>query len=231
LASNRFIRSGQGAGELGAVTNRAIVDAVEQYADRFLGFLGVDLNAIDESLAEIRDHAGPPNIKGISIEPGSGTVPRFADDPVLDPLYAAAIELDLPVSISLSGLLSPLAGHDITWASPIPVQRLARRFPELKIIVSHGAWPYAQEMIVVGLACPNVYVSPDLYAVTPGMIGADIYVKGANMFLGERTLFGSAYPTRDLEECARDFMQMGWREDIVPNVLWNNAAKLLKLDR
>src|SRR3546814_3387299 len=42
-------------------------------------------------------------------------------------------------------------------------------------------------MVVVALASPNVYVSPDLYSATKGMIGADSYVKGANMFLEERS--------------------------------------------
>lgn len=222
-------RASRGAGDLGAVSNRAIVDAVNLYPTRFLGFLSVDLSSIEDGLADIREHAKVPNIKGISIEPGSAVVPRWADDPVLDPIYAVAIEHDLPVSISLSGLLCALAGHDISWASPIPIQRVAARFPQLKIVVSHGAWPYDREMAVVGLACPNVYVSPDLYSATPGMICADTYVKAANMFLSDRTLFGTAYPTRDLEECVRDFHQMGWRPEIVPKILWDNAAKLLKI--
>lgn len=223
-------RSSKGAGDLGAVSNQAIVEAVTEYPNRFLGFLSVDLNAVADGIAEIKEYSSVPNIKGISIEPGSAVVPLAADDSVLDPIYQSALENDLPVSISLSGLLCALAGHDISWANPIPVQRLARRYEELKIIVSHGAWPYAREMVVVGLACPNVYISPDLYAATKGMICADTYVKAANMFFGDRMLFGSAYPTRDLEDCVRDFHEMGWRSEIVPNILWRNAARLLQLE-
>lgn len=223
-------RASSGSGNLGGVSNKEIVDAVAENSDRFLGFLGVDLDDIPSGLAEIREYHKATNIKGISIEPGSARVPRWCDDASLDPVYQLALELDLPVSISLSGLLSALAGHDITWSSPVSIQRVARRYPDLKIIVSHAAWPYADEMVVVALASPNVYVSPDLYSATKGMIAADSYVKGANMFLEERTLFGSAYPVKDIPETVCDFLEMGWRQDIIPKILYANAAKLLRLD-
>ena len=111
------------------------------------------------------------------------------------------------------------------------IQRVAQRYPDLKIVVSHAAWPYADEMVVVALACPNIYVSPDLYASTKGMICADSYVKGANLFLEDRMLFGTAYPAANsLEESVRDFLGMGWRQEIIHKILWKNAAKLLNLE-
>jgi len=223
-------RASSGAGTLGGVSNQGIVDLLEQYPNRFLGFLGVDMEAIPQSLAEIRELAHARGVKGISIEPGSGKVPRWSDDPSLVPVYELALELKLPVSISLSGLLSALAGHDITWSRPVSIQRVAQRHPELKIVVSHAAWPYADEMVVVALACPNIYVSPDLYASTAGMICAESYVKGANLFLEDRTLFGTAYPVRDIQDSLRDFLGLGWRQDIIHKVLWTNAAKLLGVD-
>lgn len=222
-------RAAAGAGNLGGVDNREIVEAVTTYSDRFLGFLGIDLDNIEQGLAEVREFASCANIRGISIEPGSAREPRWSDDPSLTPIYELALELDLPVSISLSGLLSALAGHDITWSRPVSIQRVAQRYPDLKIIVSHAAWPYADEMVVVALACPNIYVSPDLYAATAGMICADSYVKGANLFLEDRMLFGTAYPVKDIQESLRDFLQMGWRPDIIHKLLWGNAAKLLKV--
>lgn len=219
------------AGSLGGVRNSDVVEAVEQYPDRFLGFLSVDLEKIPTGLAEVKEYAGVKGIKGISIEPGSGKTPMWSDDACLMPIYEQALEYDLPVSISLSGLLSALGGHDISWSNPVSIQRVAQRYPQLKIIVSHAAWPYAREMVVVALACPNIYVSPDLYAATKGMLCANEYVQGANLFLEDRTLFGSAYPVRDLHESVSDFLEMGWRPDIISKITWNNAARLLKIER
>jgi predicted TIM-barrel fold metal-dependent hydrolase len=223
-------RAASGAGTLGGVANRDIVEAVAKWPDRFLGFLGIDLEAIPQGLAEVREFARATNIKGISIEPGSGIRPRWSDDESLNPIYEIAEEFDLPVSISLSGLLSALGGHDINWSRPVSIQRAAQKYPKVKFIVSHAAWPYAEEMVVVALACPNIYMSPDLYGATVGMIGADTYVKGTNMFLEDRTLFGSAYPTKDLQEAVRDLLALGYRQDIIPKILWHNAAKLLKIE-
>jgi predicted TIM-barrel fold metal-dependent hydrolase len=223
-------RASSGAGNLGGVSNKEIVELLDTYPNRFLGFLGVDMEAIPESLAEIRELASARGVKGISIEPGSGKVPRWSDDKSLDPVYELAQELKLPVSISLSGLLSALAGHEITWSRPTSIQMAAQRYKDVKFIVSHAAWPYADEMVVVALACPNIYVSPDLYASTAGMICAESYVKGANLFLEDRTLFGTAYPVRDIQDSLRDFLDMGWRKDIINKILWTNAAKLLNVD-
>ena len=223
-------RASSGAGTLGGVENNEIVEAVANYSDRFLGFLGIDLDDIEKGLSEVREYASVENIKGISIEPGSARVPRWSDDPSLDKIYEIALEYDLPVSISLSGLLSVLGGHDITWSSPVSIQRVAQKYPDLKIIVSHAAWPYDREMVVIAMACPNIFVSPDLYASTKDIICADTYVKGANMFLENQTLFGTAYPVKDIQDSVRDFLEMGWRQDIIPKILYGNAAKLLKLD-
>jgi uncharacterized protein len=216
-------------GNLGGVGNEAIVSTVKKWPDRFVGFLGTDLENVNRSVGELRELTKSPGIKGVSIEPGSAKTPRLSDDPAIDPIYDLCEEFDLPVSISLSALLSALAGHDLSWCSPIPVQRVAMRRPNLKIIVSHAAWGWSEQMVTIALTCPNIFVSPDLYTATASMPGARNYVDAANLFLASRTLFGTAYPTKPLVESVRDFRNMGWRADIVDRILWDNAAKLLKL--
>jgi uncharacterized protein len=217
------------SGKLGGVGNSAIVSTVKKWPDRFVGFLAIDLENIETSLAETRALIGQPGVVGISIEPGSSATPRLADDPALEAIYKACIEWNLPVSISLSGLLSALAGHDLDWCSPIPVQRVAMRHPDLRIVVSHAAWPWVDQMVSIALICPNIYVSPDLYAATAHMPGARSFVDAANCYLSDRTLFGSAYPTRRLDESVEDFLAMGWKPSIVDKILYQNAARLLGL--
>ena len=216
-------------GELGGVGNSAIVSALERWPERFVGFLGVDLAHIGESLAEIKELARHKGVRGISIEPGSAQTPMHSDDPALDPIYDLCEELGLPVSISLSGLLSALAGHDISWASPIGVQRLAMRRPGLTIILSHASWPWAEQAVCIALICPNLYISPDIYIATRSMPGYRAYVDAANLYLEDRTLFGTAYPSRSLEDGVQDFLTMGWRPEIIEKILWTNAARLLGL--
>lgn len=217
------------SGQLGGVGNEAITRAAEKWPKRFVGFLGIDLENIESSLANARELASQPGIRGISIEPGSSRTPRLSDDPALARIYEACIELGLPVSISLSGLLSALAGHDLSWCSPIPVQRVAMRYPDLKIVVSHAAWPWAEQMVCIALTCPNIYVSPDIYIAKAHMPCARTYVDAANCFLADRTLWGTAYPSQSLEEGIGDFLAMGWDPAIVDKIAYGNAARLLSL--
>jgi predicted TIM-barrel fold metal-dependent hydrolase len=216
-------------GDLGGVGNEAIVATVKKWSSRFVGFLGVDLENIGRSVSELRELIRAPGIKGVSIEPGSSKTPRHSDDPAIDPVYDLCEEFNVPVSISLSALLSALAGHDLSWCSPISVQRVAMRRPNLKIIVSHAAWGWSEQMVTIALTCPNIFVSPDLYAATASMPGRQNYVDAANLFLSSRTLFGTAYPTKPLVESVRDFRDMGWRPEIVDKILWDNAASLLNI--
>ena len=217
------------SGKLGGVGNAAIVNTIRRWPDRFVGFLGIDLENIKGSLAEAKTLVGEPGVVGISIEPGSSKTPRLADDAALDPIYEACMEWNLPVSISLSGLLSALAGHDLSWCSPIPVQRVAMRYQKLRIVVSHAAWPWADQMASIALICPNLYLSPDLYVATAHMPCARTYVDAANCYLSDRMLFGTAYPTRPLDESVEDFLAMGWKASIVDKILYDNAARLLGL--
>ena len=223
-------RAAASAGVLGNFDNQSMVEALDKWPSRFIGFLGVDLENIGTSLKDALKFAKHPAVKGISIEPGSSKTARLSDDKALTPIYEAALERKLPVSISLSGLLSSLAGHDITWSSPVPVQRVAMRYPELKIIVSHASWPYAAEMVAIALACPNIYVSPDVYISTAYMPCAQIYVDAANSVLGDRTLWGTAYPSRSHREALHDVRTFTWAQGVLEKVLWDNPAKLLRLD-
>jgi hypothetical protein len=218
------------SGELGCFDNRTLIEALESWPDRFLGFLGIDLENISDSLREARELASHPGVRGFSIEPGSSRTPRHSDDPALNPIFDAAAELGLSVSISLSGLLCILAGHDLSWSSPTSIARLARRYPTLDIIVSHAAWPYAAEMVAVALGSPRVYVSPDVYISDVDMPCAQIYVDAANLFLSDRTLWGTEYPSRGHAEALAAVHKFNWKPGVLQKVLFDNAARLLRLD-
>lgn len=218
------------SGSLGCFDNRTVIEALDSWPDRFVGFLGIDLENISDSLREARELASHSGVRGFSIEPGSSKTPRHSDDAALDPIYQAAVELGLPVSISLSGLLCILAGHDLSWSSPTSIPRLAQRHPNLDIIVSHAAWPYAAEMVAVALGSPRVYVSPDVYISDTNMPCAQIYVDAANLFLSDRTLWGTAYPSRGHVEALAAVQKFNWKPGVLSKVLHDNAARLLRLD-
>jgi uncharacterized protein len=123
----------------------------------------------------------------------------------LYPIYEACALRDVPVSVSLSGLLSTMVGASVEYSSPLPLYRVARDFPKLAIIISHAAWPWVQEVLGLAFVCPNIWVSPDLYINGTNMPFAAEFIKAANLYLADRLLFGTAYPSRPLVESVKAF--------------------------
>jgi len=219
----------QSAPPHGSVPNDEIAAAVHAHPNKFVGFAGIDLQDIEAGVREIERMAKVAGFCGISIEPGAGITPMYSDDRKLYPLYERCQELELPISITISGYLAAMVGHSLAYGSPTPVFQVARDFPRLRIVVSHGAWPNVLPMLEVAFIRDNVYVSPDLYLNGTNTPGAAEYVKAAHFYLGERLLFGTAYPSRPLKESVEAFRQWDWAPGLQQKILYENAARLLKL--
>jgi predicted TIM-barrel fold metal-dependent hydrolase len=76
----------------------------------------------------------------------------------------------------------------------------------------------------------NVYVSPDLYMNSVNTPGAEEYIKAAKLFLGDRLLFGTAYPSRPLRESLEAFMEWDLTPELRDKILFKNAARVLGLE-
>lgn len=220
----------QSAPPHGSVPNDEITEALRAHPDRFVAFAGLGLGDIDAALSEMERIAKIPGYVGMSIEPGAAAEPMYSDDRRLYPLYGRCAELGMPISITLSGYLSAMVGHDLSYGSPTPVYKVARDFPKLKIIVSHGAWPNVMPMMEVAFMRENVYVSPDLYINGIDTPGAQEYIKAARFFLGDRLLFGTAYPSRPLKESVEAFRQWQLPKELEDRILHRNAARLLGIE-
>jgi hypothetical protein len=209
------------SGRFGVVSNDDIESLVAEYPGRFHGFLGIDADDIDGECARLHE-IGAPWFRGVSIEPALCDEPVFMDDARFDPLYEWCRDHGMPLLITLGGL----AGPDIEHANPVYLDRVAGRFPDLSIIVSHACWPWIDEAIGVAYRRPNVYHSPDLFLL---IYGGARFVEAANSFLGERILFASRWPAITLEEAVRRHSAMGFDPKILPGTLAGNAKRVLGL--
>ena len=220
----------QSAPPHGAVPNEEITEVLAQYPRRFVSLAGIDLRDIKRGVEEIERTSKIKGYVGASIEPGATFEAMYSDDRRLYPLYETCQKLDLPISITLSGYLAAMVGHDLSYGSPTPVYKVAKDFPRLKIIVSHAAWPNIMQMMEVAFIRENVYVSPDLYLNGVNTPGAQEYIKAAKFFLGDRLLFGTAYPSRPLKESVQAFLEWDLSSELQEKILYKNAARLLKID-
>lgn len=220
----------QAADPFGAVPNDEIAAAVAAHPSRFVAFAGVDISQpTDDVLREIRRCMAIPGFKGVSLEPAAAKTPMRADDKRLYPIYEECLRLGVPVSVGSSGGMLPGEGAVYDYNCPVHLFHPARDFPRLPIIVSHGGWPWVREMLGIAFNFPNVFVSPDLYLNSPMLPGADEYVMAANMYMPDRLLFGTAYPSRPLAESVRAFDHWQFAAGVKEKVLGRNALAVMNM--
>ena len=215
----------QTALKYGRIPNDEVAEIVNEYPGYFIPFAGIDPMDIKAAVAEVNRTINELGFNGVALDPGWSDIPLMADDRRLYPIYAKCDELGVPVSITLSSHMGP----DITYSVPASVQRVARDFPSLIILVAHGAWPWTNQMAGVALEQSNIWLVPDIYMHIPGMPGAMHFVEAANYYLGDRLLFASSYPIRPLKDSIKEFLSLPLKEEVKEKALYTNAARLLGL--
>jgi predicted TIM-barrel fold metal-dependent hydrolase len=204
----------------GSVSNADVAAIVQEYPGRFTAIAAIDPADRKAAIAQI-DAALADGFRGVTIEPGAYPVPMYADDRKLYPIYAHLEDRDVPVVIMTGGN----AGPDLSYSSPVQLDRVAGDFPNLRIAVSHGNWPWVSEIIHVAFRRPNVYVSPDMYLYN--MPGMNDYIKAANGFLADRFIFATAYPLVPLRDYAEWFVRLPLKPENMEKCVYRNAAGFL----
>lgn len=176
---------------------------------------------IKGAIAEVERAVNVLGLKAINLEPGFGSPPRNADDPMLYPVYDACQQLGVPVSI-MSGPTAP----SLEMVNPSAVGHVAKAFPNLTIICYHGFYPFVNEIIGVAFRWENVVIVPDMYIFAPG---GKMYVEAANGCMRHQILFGSSYPFRPMAQSINDYRMLGFSEAAIDEVMSGNAKRVLKL--
>ena len=213
---------GRYSGLYGSVSNQDVADIVRAWPGRFLGIGSIDPRDRKKALAQI-DEALALGLKGINLEPGAYAEPLYADDRRLYPIYAYCEDKRIPVTIMAGGS----AGPDLSYTYPVHVDRVAGDFPQLRIAITHGGWPWVQEMLHIAFRRPNVYLSPDQYLCN--MPGMEAWIQAANGFLADRFLYASSYPFIGVKAYAQWFRSLPIRRELLDDLMGRNAQRFLGL--
>ena len=205
--------------------NDVIAKLVKRYPKRFVGFGSLDAADPALALAEI-PRVLDLGLVGLTLEPGSSRVRRRFDDRVFYPIFEEAQKRKLPLLTVMSCLLGPYMDD----CHPELVDHVATDFPELTLIIQHGAWPYSREACGLAYKQKNVYLVPGQY-MHYEFAGSEDYVKSANRQLSDQMLFGSVYPNcGPLKEVRHIVDTIGFASDeIKTKYLEGNARRLLGL--
>jgi uncharacterized protein len=187
-----------------------------------VGSVDPQTQGIRGAIAEAERAVKTLGLKGINVEPGFGSPPMKADDPLMYPIYDACDQMGVPLFL-MSGPTSP----SLEYTDPTPIGRIAREFPRLSIVCYHGFYPYVNEIIGIAFRYENVYVVPDMYIFLPG---GSLYIEAANGFMKDQLMFGSSYPFRAMGQSVTDFVHLGLKDDALQRALYQNAMRVLKIE-
>ncbi len=207
----------------GSVSNGDVAAMCKDHPGTLYGMASVDPANRKNAIAQI-DAALAAGFKGVTIEPGAYPVPLYADDRKLYPIYAHLEDRKVPTVIMTGGN----AGPDLSYSDPVTLDRVAGDFPNLRIVVSHGNWPWVNQILHVAFRRSNVLLSPDMYFhKAPGM---DEYLKAANSWMAERFFFATAYPLVPLKEYTEWFVRLPLKPENMERILYRNTAELLGIN-
>ncbi|MCC6534307.1 MAG: amidohydrolase [Burkholderiales bacterium] len=205
------------------IANEEVHQIVQQSPNRFVGIGAIDASDRREALAGVDRCIREFGFKAIVMEPGNHQERMYADDRRLYPVYSKCADLKIPVFLVIGGN----GGPDVSYSDPVHIEQVAIDIPELQIVVVHAAWPWVSQMIRVMLRRPNVFIAPDMYIAYPG---SEMFIQAINANLVDQYLYSTAYPFAPVGAFYEKFKGLGIREDLMDNVMFKNAEKLLKLD-
>lgn len=170
------------------VDDQNVADYVAAHPDRLIGFLSVDPTQ-DGWQDELRDGHQRLGLRGIKLLPMYAGF--FPHDERLDPLWQYASRHQIPVLLHTGTTFISQAPLECTL--PRHVDAVARRFPDVKIIMAHLGHPYEGECIAVIRKHDNVYADISALHYRPFQFYHSLMLV-QEYGVWHKLLFGTDYP-------------------------------------
>jgi len=182
------------------VPNTYVAEYVNKHPEKLIGFACVDPNDADapEELEYCIKELG---LKGLKLAP----IYQHFDplDEKFYPLYQKAQDLQIPILWHQGTTF--LSNAPLKYASPVLLDEIAQRFPQLKMIIAHLGHPWFNEAVVVIRKHPNLYADISGVANRPWQ-GYQALVTAVEYGVADKLLFASDYPfstPRETQEALR----------------------------
>jgi uncharacterized protein len=203
------------------VTKRALAD----HPKRFIASLEVDPNDITKTVRRIRRAHEEHDIKAVTTFP-AGCNPQV---PVSDrryyPVYQTCIDLDIPIiaNAGIAGPRLPSSCQDV-----MHFDQVCYDFPELRIVMRHGAEPWEELAVKLMLKWPGLFYMTSAFA--PRYYPKAI-IDYANTRGADKVMYAGYYPMGlSLERIFAELPDVPFRDHVWPKFLRENAVRVLKLD-
>lgn len=198
--------------------------AAKDYPKRF--FFDVPCNPNDgmKEVKRLKFLHKKYGIKSASVFP-AGTCPQVAiNDARMYPLYAACVELDIPIvlNVGVPGPRIPMHTQKVEH-----LDEVCWFFPDLKIVMRHGAEPWENLAVKLMIKYPNLYYSTSAFA--PKHYPKAI-IEYANTRGADKIIYAGYFPMGlSLDRIFSDMENVPLKAHVWPKFLRENAIKVFKL--
>lgn len=191
---------------------------VEAAPERFALAVRVDPRSIMTAVRRIREaHRNLP-VAAAKIVPFIFDVPPSAA--CYYPTYTVCTDLGLPIMIN-AGIPGPPVAS--ACQDPIHLDRVCSDFPELTVVMAHGADPWWDVAIRLMIKWPGLHLMTSAYRprYLPEQLLQYMRTRGR-----AKVLFASDHPLLELEKCLADVRDLDFNDDLRDAYLHGNAERL-----
>jgi predicted TIM-barrel fold metal-dependent hydrolase len=208
--------------------NEIISSITEEHEGRFIGSISLNINDGKEALQELERCVRELGLRCLLLRPFKDRV--YANDRRYYPFYAKCVELEIPVSIVIG--LSFSAEPVLDFGRPLYLDHVACDFPELRIIATHGGWPWVTETVAVSWKNDNVFI--DISGIAPRYIGMsgtgwDPLIRYGDTLLQDKILWGTDWPLLDWKDSLSQCRELPLKEESKEKWLFKNAEALFQV--
>jgi len=200
-------------------------EALKRHPDRFVSLLPVDANLGMDAVRAIQRAKDEHDIKGISMFPSGLKPPVPINDKHWYPVYSKCIELDLAVFCT-TGVPGPRVPMMPQWTGHF--DEICYDFPDLKVVMRHGAEPWEDLAVKLLLKWPNLYYSTSAFAPK---YWPEAIVKFANTRGADKIIYGGYFPAGlELSRIFSEMDKVPFKDSVWPKFLRDNAARVLGIN-
>ncbi len=201
------------------------LEARRKFPNRVFLSLEIDPNDITGTVRKIRNIHAQHGLTAVTTFP-AGCNPQV---PVSDrryyPIYQTCIDLDLPI-IANAGVPGPRVPAACQHVEHF--DQVCYDFPELRIVMRHGAEPWEDLAVKLMLKWPGLYYMTSAFA--PKYFPQAI-IDYANTRGMEKIMYAGYFPAGlTIERMFSELPDVEFRDHVWPHFLRNNAIKVFNLD-
>ncbi len=195
---------------------------------RMIGFASVDPHRGDAATELVRalDELG---LHGLSLHPSKQKF--HPDDPAAEELYRICEERNVPVIMHAGMSWEPDA--PAKYGDPLQFEEMIMRHPDLRICLTHFAWPWVREMVMLMIKYPNVYTDTSvLYLDSPEesmmrLFTVDMGPRWFERGFSKQVMFASNTPRFRAFKLKRALDKVPMRKDARDGLYYKNALRFL----